>query len=72
MKVNGSASGVALSSGSNYLFASILGVALLGERKGIVWFLGLGFILLGSYLLATVQVIKSDPKDIDPKERKVK
>ena len=31
MKVNGSASGVALSSGSNYLFASILGVALLGE-----------------------------------------
>ncbi|GMI48524.1 hypothetical protein TrCOL_g5176 [Triparma columacea] len=71
MKANGSASGVAVSSGSNYLFASLLGWVFLGERKGAVWFLGLGFILLGSYLLATVQVVKSDRKD-EVKEKKKK
>jgi hypothetical protein len=32
MKANGSASGVAVSSGSNYLFASLLGWVFLGER----------------------------------------
>jgi hypothetical protein len=36
-----------------------------------VWFLGLGFILLGSYLLATVQIVKSERKD-EVKEKKKK
>lgn len=40
------------------------------HRKRAMWFLGLGFILLGSYLLATVQVVKSERKDEDKEKKK--